>query len=325
MPAKTRRPNHRSRAQILGQDLRRDWQKYAMILIPFALVFVFSYMPMAGIQIAFKDFSIRRGIWGSEWVGLDNFKRVFGLPRFSRVVWNTLYLNLLSMVVKFPATILFALLLNEMRRRKIQRIVQTVSYLPHFLSVVIIYGIVYQLCAPRTGMLNQIFLSFCKTFGIDSAYVTSGGLPYLTKEAWWIGTYTISGIWSGIGWGSIIYLSAITAINPELYEAAEVDGANRWVKMANITLPGIRPTIVLLLILEMGGLFSIGFEKPYVFGNAIVTNVAEVISVFVYHIGLGQSDFDTATVVGLAQSVVGAVLVVITNQIANWIGDDGIW
>ena len=310
---------------VLRMDLRRDWQKYAMLLIPVALVFVFSYMPMAGIQIAFKNFSIRRGIWGSEWIGFDNFKRVFGLPRFSRVVWNTLYLNLLSMAVKFPATILFALLLNEMRRPKVKRVVQTVSYLPHFLSVVIIYGIVYQLCAPRTGMLNQLYLTVCRLLGIEGGYTTSGGLPYLTQTSWWIATYTISGLWAGIGWGSIIYLGAITGINPELYEAAEVDGANRWVKMSHITLPGIKPTIVLLLILEVGGLFSIGFEKPYVFGNAIVNNVAEVISVFVYHVGLGQSDFDTAAVVGLAQSVVGAILVIGTNQIANWLGDDGIW
>ena len=311
--------------ETLKRDFRQDWQKYLMLLIPVALVFVFNYMPMYGLQIAFKDFSLRKGIWGSEWVGFDNFIRVFKMPKFGRVVWNTLYLNLLHLVINFPAPILLALLLNEMRHAKMKKYVQTVSYLPNFLSAVILYGITYQLCAPSTGVLNQIYLNIAKWMGIKNNYVATGGLPFLTNERWWVWTYTLASMWQSIGWSSIIYIAAIASVNQDLYEAADVDGASRWMKMWHITLPGIRPTIVLKLILEIGGIANISFEKPYLFGNAIVNNVSEVISVYVYNVGLGQSDFDTGTVVGLAQSVVAVILVLLSNKISHMLGESGLW
>lgn len=309
----------------LRRDLARDWQKYLMLLIPLTLVIVFSYIPMYGVQIAFKDFNLRKGIWGSRWVGFDNFVYAFSLPKFGRVVRNTLMLNMMGLLIGFPAPIILALILNEMRRSKIKRVVQTISYIPHFLSTVIIYGITLQLCTPYSGTLNQIYLNMSNTLNIVNRYTQSGGLPFLTNESWWMWTYTLTGVWSGIGWGSIIYIAAITSINPELYEAAEVDGAGRLKRIWHITLPGIRPTIVLKLILDIGGIAAISFDKPFLFGNAIVNNVSEVISVYVYNVGIGQAEFDLGTVVGLAQSAVSVTLILIANKIAHLLGEAGLW
>jgi len=294
--------------------LRRDWQKYLMLALPLLHLFIFSYLPMHGILIAFQRYNLLKGIWGSEWVGLENFKHVFTLPRFERVLINTLRINLLSLVVGFPAPIILAIMISEMKIKKIVKVVQTVSYLPHFLSTVIIGGIVYQLCAPRTGLFN----TFITALGGNE-------IPFLTDPVLWIVVYVISGVWESAGWGSIIYIAAITGINPELYEAAVIDGANRLQRIWHITLPGIKPTIVLMLILKMGSLISIGFERPFAFSNPLVSDVSEVISLFVYYVGLGEGNFTVATVVGLFQSAVGALMVIIVNAIANALGEDGLW
>jgi len=306
------------------KDIKRDWQKYLMLSIPVALVLLFSYFPMYGVLLAFKKYNTFLGFWESPWVGMENFIRIFNLPRFARVVTNTLRLNLLQLLLGFPAPILFALLLNEMRSVKMMRAVQTVSYLPHFLSTVIIYGIVFQLCAPTTGLLNQIAVAVSDALGRDSSVLAVYGLPFLTVPSWWMGTYIVSGIWSGIGWGSIIYIATITGINPELYEAAEVDGAGRLKKIRHITLPGLKPTIALLLILNIGGIASIGFEKPWLFVNPLVQDIGEVISVYIYNVGLGRGDFSAANVVGLTQSVVNVILVLTANSIAKMLGQDGL-
>ena len=306
------------------KDIKRDWQKYLMLSIPVALVLLFSYFPMYGVLLAFKKYNTFLGFWESPWVGMENFIRIFSLPRFARVVTNTLRLNLLQLLLGFPAPILFALLLNEMRSVKMMRAVQTVSYLPHFLSTVIIYGIVFQLCAPTTGLLNQIAVAVSDALGRDSSVLAVYGLPFLTVPSWWMGTYIVSGIWSGIGWGSIIYIATITGINPELYEAAEVDGAGRLKKIRHITLPGLKPTIALLLILNIGGIASIGFEKPWLFVNPLVQDIGEVISVYIYNVGLGRGDFSAANVVGLTQSVVNVILVLTANSIAKMLGQDGL-
>ncbi len=307
------------------KDLKRDWQKYAMLAVPVVLVLVFSYIPMYGVLLAFKKYNTFLGFFASPWVGFDNFVRVFTLPRFARVVYNTLNLNILGMIIGFPMPIIFALLLNEMKNTRILRAVQTISYLPHFLSTVIIYGVVYQLCAPQTGLFNQIAVMILGALGKDTATLQVYGLPFLTDTKWWLGTYIGSGIWSGVGWGSIIYIATIAGINPELYEAAVVDGAGRWRKMWHITLPGIKPTMVLLLILNIGGIASIGFEKPWLFVNPLVQDVGEVISVYVYNVGLGRGDYSAANVVGLAQSVVNVILVLSANGVAKLLGEDGLW
>jgi putative aldouronate transport system permease protein len=294
--------------------VRNDWQKYAMLAIPMAVVFVFSYMPMYGLLIAFKRYNIMKGIMGSPWAGLDNFIYAFTLPRFGRVVWNTLLLNLLDLAFGFPAPIIFAILLSEMKGARIVKLTQTISYLPYFLSAVIVGGIAYQLLAPGMGTINRLLVAV----GLPQA-------PFLVQGTWWMFSYTFIGVWQGMGYGSIVYIAAITAINPELYEAATVDGANRMQRIWHVTLPCLRPTVVLLLILSVGGLMSIGFERPYVLGNSIVADVAEVISVYVFNVGLGQANYSLGTVFGLFQSLVSAVLVVGVNQVAKALGEQGLW
>jgi putative aldouronate transport system permease protein len=304
----------RTRTTALTKTIQKDWQKYIMLLIPVAIVFIFSYVPMYGILIAFKRYNIMKGIMGSPWVGLDNFAYAFTLPRFGRVVLNTLLLNLLDLAISFPAPIIFAILLSEMRRPRIVKLTQTISYLPHFLSAVIVGGIAYQLMAPTTGTFNRLLV----LLGLHQ-------LPFLVEPVPWMFTYTIVGAWQGLGFGSIVYIAAITGINPELFEAATVDGANRMQRIWHITLPCLKPTIILFLILNVGGLMSIGFERPFVMGNDLVWNAAEVISVYVFNVGLGQANFSVGTVFGLFQSLVGAVLIVIVNTISNSLGEQGLW
>ncbi len=297
----------------LSKSLKDDWQKYLMLMLPVLLVFIFAYLPMYGVVMPFQKFNIVKGIWGSKWIGFDNFIRTFTLPRFGRVLGNTLLINILSLITHFPCPIIFAIFLSEMKNRRIIKVVQTVSYLPKFLSTVIVAGIVYQLCAPNTGLLNQII-----------GALGGSNIPFLTKPIPWLATYILSGIWEGIGWSSIIYIAAIAGVNPELYEAAIVDGATRMQKIWHITLPAIKGTIVLMLILSMGGIISIGFDRPYCFGNPLVTDVSEVISTFVYYVGLAQGDYDLAATVGLFQSVVGFALVMIVNAVAKALGEQGL-
>lgn len=292
---------------------KRDWQKYAMLLLPMLFVLVFCYIPMYGVVIAFQDYNIMKGVFGSQWVGLENFIYAFSLPRFMRVLKNTLVLNMMGLILGFPMPILFALFISELKNAKIVKTIQTVSYLPHFLSTVIIGGLVSQLCAPDVGIFNLIIKS-----------ITGENFPFLTSNVPWMFTYVISGIWQAIGWDSIIYIAGILGINPELYEAATVDGAGRFQRIWHVTLPGIKPLIVLMLILSMGDIISIGFDKPYVFGNPMVSDVSEVISIFVYNVGLGQGNYSLATVVGLFQSVVGAIMVLTVNRIAKAMGEQGI-
>lgn len=293
---------------------KNNWHKYLMLAIPVVMVLVFCYFPMYGILIAFQKYNIMKGVWASSWVGLDNFKAAFSLPRFWHVVGNTIRLGVLSLLIGFPMPILLAILINEIRHQKVVKFIQTFSYLPHFLSIAIVGGIVYNLCAPDTGIFNQIL----KAFG-------QGNIPFLTDSTWWIVTYLAAEIWQTTGWGSIIYIAAITTINPELYEAGIVDGCNRLQKIRYITLPSIKPTIVLMLILRMGDVINASFDRSFVLGNSIVSDVSEVISVYVYNVGLGQGSFDLATVVGLFQSVVSLVLVLIVNAIAKAVGEEGLW
>ena len=294
--------------------LFNNWQKYLMLALPIILIFIFSYCPMYGILVAFQKYNIMKGIWGSEWIGLENFRYAFTLPRFWHVVVNTLRISLLSLIFGFPMPIILAILINEMRNARIVKCIQTFSYLPHFLSAAIVGGIVYNLCAPDTGIFNQLLA----LTGQDNA-------PFLTDNNWWIATYVVSDIWQGMGWGSIIYIAAIANINHEMFEASIVDGCNRLQRILHIILPSILPTIILMLILSMGGIISVGFDKPYVFGNPIVSDVSEVISIFVYNVGLGQNNYELATVVGLFQSLVGAAMVLTVNAIAKAIGEEGLW
>ena len=315
MTINKKKDTHTAKGSVSGKlNLKRDWQLYVLLLVPLAYFIVFKYIPMGGAVVAFKDYNIFDGILKSKWAGFDVFKQILDMNDFYKALRNTLVLNFLDLIFSFPAPIILALCLNEMRSVKLKRMSQTLLYLPHFMSWVIIGGIAYQLFAANTGVVNKIIVSMGGT-----------SIPFLNNKWYWLVTYLVTGIWQSAGWNTIIYLAAITGVDPNLYEAAEVDGAGRITKILKITLPSIRPTIIVLLIMKIGHMMSIGFERPFVMGNTLVTDFSDVISTFVYRIGLQSGQFNVATAVGLFQSVVGLLLIVVANTIANKFGENGIW
>ena len=291
----------------------REWQLYVLILFPMAFVLLFKFGPMFGLVIAFKDYRIARGFWGSEWVGFDVFKAIFAHRDFLPSLRNTLVLNLLDLVMGFPMPIILALVLNEVGVRWIKRVSQTLLYLPHFLSWVIIGGIALQLFSGTYGVVNNIIELL-------------GGLrvPFLTEKYHWLVSYVLIGVWQSMGWGTILYLAAISGINPELYESAIVDGAGRVRQCFSITLPCIRSTIVILLIMNMGRLMGGSFERIYALQNAMVLDFSTTIPVLVYRWGIQSSNFSRAAALGLFQSIIGLVLVVLADRIAKKLGEDGL-
>lgn len=292
--------------------LSRYWQLYLLLVLPVLYFVVFKYGPMYGVIIAFKDYNIFSGIMNSRWVGLKIFKEVFLTTQFYISLRNTIVLNMGDLLLCFPAPILLALLLNEFTNTRVARVTQTIIYIPHFLSWVIIGSMVYQVFATR-GILNIAITAL----GLDP-------VNFLSNKAWWIFVYIIVGIWHSAGYGTIIYLAALTSIDPELYDAAYVDGASRWKRMWYITLPGIKSTIVIMLILQLGRIMNISFDRPFLLQNSLVTDVSKVISIYVYEMGLQSARFDFATAVGLFQSLVGLIMLVTVNQIAKKMGEEGV-
>ncbi|MDL2317835.1 ABC transporter permease subunit [Eubacteriales bacterium OttesenSCG-928-A19] len=293
---------------------RRTWMLYLMLVLPMAFFLIFRYVPMTNIVMAFKDYNMFKGVWSSPWVGLKWFEKAFASRDFRLALRNTLMLNFLDLLVGFPAPIILALLLNELVFRRYKRITQTIVYLPHFLSWIIISGMAMQLLAPRTGVVN-VMLS---RLGI-------GPINFLSENSLWVGTYVALGLWKEIGWNTIIYLAAITGINAELYEAAEVDGAGRMRKIWHVTLPGIRSTIVVLLIMNLGRILGSEFDRPYAMQTSLVMSVADVISTYVYRVGIRGLQFSLTAAVGLFQSVVCVIFLFATNTIAKRFGERGIW
>ncbi len=303
----------RKRAKTLAY-IGRYWQLYLMLIVPIVLTGIFHYGAMPGILIAFKNFNILKGIWDSPWIGFEVFEKIFTNKEFYRVLKNTIVLNLLSLFLSFPAPVLLAVLLNEIRNAAYKRICQTVLYLPHFLSWVIIAAIFYALLSPATGMVNVLIMRW----GGES-------IPFLTESTHWVFTYVFIGVWQGMGWGTIIYLAAISGIDQELYEAAVVDGANRWQKIWHITLPSIRGTIVILLIMQMGSMMGSSLEKSNSLGNTMVTDVCDVIATYVYRVSTSNMQYNVGTAVGLFQSLVGLILVTTTDRIAKMMGESGLF
>ena len=295
---------------------KRDWRLYLMLAIPVIWYLLFCYKPMIGVMIAFQKYSLVKGMWGSKFVGLKNFEFVMGLRDFPLALKNTLYLNLLGLIVGFPVPIILAIMLNEIRSKGVKRVSQTLLYLPHFLSWIIIGGMVLKIFAPTTGVVNATLLKWGL---IDK------NIPFLTDGPTWQITYTLVGVWQNMGWGTILYLSAITGINMELFEAAKIDGANKLQQIWHVTLPGIRSTIVVLLILNVGQMMNISFDRPYILGNTLVQDYCDVLSTFVYRTGITNAKFDRATAIGLFQSVVGLILISGANFITKRLGEDGIW
>ncbi len=301
----------------IGKYLKRYWTLYLLLLLPILFFVIFRYVPMAYILNAFKENNIIKPPWEVGWAkdnGLEFFIKAFKNRDFLFAIRNTITLNVLDLLVGFPAPILLALLLNELSFRRFKRLTQTVVYLPHFLSWIIISGLALRLFAPNDGLVNIVL----GKLGISP-------IPFLNSPNHWVGTYVGLGIWKDAGWNTIIYLAAVTAINPELYEAAAVDGVSRLRKIWHITLPGLRPTIVVLLIMSLGRILGSEFDRPYALGNKVVNSVSNVISIFVYNNGIKGLQFSLTTAVGLFQSVIGMIFLLSANGLAKRFGERGIW
>lgn len=300
----------------LANYLSRYWTLYLLLFLPLLYFFIFKYIPMAYIQIAFKRYNLMMSPWEMPWAdqyGFEHFIRAFSNRDFLYALRNTILLNLLDLVIGFPAPIILAIILNELPYKRFKRFTQTVAYLPHFLSWIIISGLALQLLAPSTGLIN-IWL---QRLGFPS-------VPFLNSPPWWVGTYVVLGIWQSAGWNTIIYLAAITGINPELYEAAAIDGAGRLRRIWHITLPGIRPTIVVLLVLSLGRILGSEFDRPYALGNNLVSSVSNVIATFVYTNGIRGLQFSLTTAVGLFQSLVCVFFLFMADKFAKRAGERGI-
>lgn len=293
--------------------LQRDWQLYVLMFLPMLFILVFKFLPYSGLSIAFKDYKVAKGYAGSEWVGFSIFQKVFGKRDFGQAVGNTLLLNVLDLVFGFPMPVILALILNEIKNRYFKSVVQTLLYLPHFLSWVIIGGIGYSLFSVSSGVVNVL---------IQNA--GNSPIPFLQDNTWWLISYVLIGVWQSMGWGTIIYLAAITGVNSELYEAARVDGAGRLKQCLHVTIPCIRSTIVTLLIMNLGKLMGGSFERIYALANAKATEYTTTIPVLVYRWGIESGKFSEATALGLFQSVIGLALVIGADYIAKRLGEDGL-
>jgi putative aldouronate transport system permease protein len=304
----------KNKTKLALKYVRRKWMYYAMLLLPMAFFVVFRYVPMVNIVIAFKDYNLFRGVWDSPWVGMKWFKEAFASRDFLFALRNTIALNMLDLIIGFPAPIILAILLNELSFKRYKKLTQTIVYLPHFLSWIIISGIASQLFAPSGGVIN-----------IALTKIGIGPIDFLMKPNNWVATYIGLGVWKEMGWGTIIYLAAITGINPEVYEAAEVDGAGRWGKIWHVTLPGLRPTIVVLLIMNLGRILGSEFDRPYTMANPLVMQVADVLSTLVYRVGIRSGQFSLTSAIGLFQSLVCVVFLLGANSLAKKVGERGIW
>ncbi|MDC3416905.1 ABC transporter permease [Aquibacillus salsiterrae] len=310
---KTQVPQPNTRWVRAKKLIKKDWQLYSLLVIPILYFLIFKYGPMFGNIIAFRRFIPGGSILGEEWVGLYYFKMFLQDPTFYLVLKNTLVLALLLLVLTFPAPIIFALLLNEVKRKGFKRLVQTVSYLPHFFSMVVVAGMVMQVVAVN-GPINNIVEMF-----------TGERYAFIQLPEWFRTIFITSDLWQTTGWGAILYLAALTGINEELYEAARIDGANRWKQTLHITIPGILPTIVVLLILNIGNFLQVGFEKILLLYNPLTYETADVIATYVYRIGIQSASFSYGTAIGLFESIIGLILVFGANYMSRRITDNSLW
>lgn len=295
-------------------NMKRYWQCYLMIAIPLLLLLIFNYIPMGGVLLAFENYSFRRGILGSEWVGLEYFQDFFSNPIFPRLIQNTLSISLYSLIASFPIPIVLALVLNECKHPRYRKAVQLVTYAPNFISTVILVGMVMQFLHPRFGIVNNLLA----LMGVEA-------IDFMAKPALFSSIYVWSGVWQGAGYGSIIYIAALGSVDQELVEATLIEGANRLQRIWHIDLPAIRPTIVISLILSVGGIMGIGFEKIFLLQNNINAQVSEVISTYVYKRGMIQNEYGYATAVGLFNSVINMALLVAVNRIAKRVNETSLW
>jgi putative aldouronate transport system permease protein len=305
--------SHEPAKQTWPSALRKDWRLYSLLALPILYFIIFRYLPMAGNIIAFRKFEPGGSIFGEYWVGFQYIDMFIHDPTFWNVFKNTIVLGVLTLVFSFPMPIIFALLLNELRSKKFKKVVQSISYLPHFMSVVIVVGMIFQLTSLQ-GTINQIVGHF-----------TGGAIDFMQQAAWFRPIYVTSDVWQTMGWGAILYLAALTTIDENLYEAARIDGANRLQQIWHVTLPGITPMIMTLLILNIGSFMAVGFEKILLLYNPLTYPTADVISTYLYRVGIQSNNFSYATAIGLFESVIGLALVMSANSISRRLVGASLW
>jgi putative aldouronate transport system permease protein len=294
--------------------IAKDWQLYSLLILPVLYYLIFKYGPMIGNVIAFRKY-VPGGPWlGTKWVGLKYFKMFITDQNFWNVFRNTIVISISSLVFGFPLPIIFALLLNEIKNLVFKRTIQTISYLPHFLSIVVVAGMILDFTSPSVGFVNKIVM-----------YFSGHTIQFMQESKYFVPIYVISGLWQETGWGAILYLAALTNINTELYEAAEIDGAGKWQQTLHVTIPGIMPTIAILLILNVGGLLNVGFEKVLLLYNPTIYDTADVISTYLYRIAFTQNSFSYATAIGLFESVIGLVLIIGSNKLTKKFAETSLW
>jgi len=299
------------------KDLKRDWRLYVFLIIPIVYVLIFHYGPMTGLVIAFKDYKIRKGIFGSDWVGLENFIRFFESYQCKRVISNTIVLSFYNLLASFPIPIIFALMLNSMKNERVKKVTQTIATMPHFISVVVLIGLLMQILGSRTGLYGQVMLNMTGDYP-KNLFASPTAFRHI---------YVWSGVWQSFGWGSIIYTAALSGVSPEYHEAAQLDGASRFQRTWYIDIPAITPTIVIMLILRMGQIMNLGFEKVFLLQNSLNISASDIISTYVYQVGLASNtpDFSYATAIGMFNSVVNLILVTLVNKIAGRLGETTLW
>ena len=304
----------REKIRFAMQRRTRRWQLYMMILPALTFLILFAYKPMYGIVISFQDYNLWKGISGSEWVGLRNFERLFHSYWFPVIVKNTLTISLLSLAIGFPMPIILALMTNEIGSQKIKGCFQTISYAPHFVSTIVVCGMVILFLNPTSGIINRLIVA---VGGTETFFMQKPGMFK------WI--YVLSGVWQNTGWSAIIYVAALSGLDKQLLEAADIDGASRFQKICYINFPVLVPTIVILFILQCGSIMNVGYEKVYALQNSTNLQGSEVISTYVYKIGLEKQDFAFSTAVGLLNSVVNSVVLILANTISRQVGQTGLW
>ena len=303
---------HRSQTLKL---MKRNWLLYVFLLPAFLYVVLFEYAPMYGLQIAFKNYSFSKGFSGSEWVGLKWFTTFFNTPRFWEILKNTLRISIYSMIVSFPFPIILALCMNNATNMKWKRFAQTITYMPHFISTVVLVGMMSVMFSPTSGVVNNIL----------SYFGGSGTTYFMGKAEYFPHMYVWSGIWQGMGWGSIIYMAALAGVDPSLHEAAMIDGANKFQRVLNIDLPTILPTVAIMLIMNCGKLLTVGYEKVYLMQNDLNITTSEVISTYVYKMGLTNQRYSYSTAIGLFNNVVSFIFLMIVNKIVDKLTGAGLW
>lgn len=296
------------------RQMKKHWQLYLLVLPALVYIIIFAYKPMSGILIAFQDYSLKKGIWGSEWVGFENFLRLFRSYWFPIILKNTLGISVLSLLIGFPFPIILALAANELKSDKNKKMFQTVSYAPHFISTVVICGMITLFLHPDTGIINMGL----HALGIEPVY-------FMQKANLFKWVYVLSDVWQNSGWGAVIYFAALSGVDRELLEAAQIDGANRLQRIRYINFPVLVPTIVIMFILQCGQLLSVGYEKVYLLQNSTNLSGSEVISTYVYKMGLIDKDFAFSTAAGLFNSVVNAVILVAVNTISRKVSKSSLW